>query len=96
MKKNKACIPPSFLAKADEGTVQYAFDHANKFTLLSVAPKKNKRIVFLFTMHSEKKTDEDTVKKEIDVFYNQEKGGVDSHDQMCSLYTWQEKQTIGQ
>jgi hypothetical protein len=22
MKKNKACIPPSFLAKADEGTVQ--------------------------------------------------------------------------
>jgi len=24
MKKNKVCIPPSFLAKADEGTVQYA------------------------------------------------------------------------
>ena len=28
MKKKKACIPPTFLAKADEGTVQYAFDHA--------------------------------------------------------------------
>jgi len=55
MKKNKACIPPSFLAKADEGTVQYAFDHANNFTLLSVAPKKNKRVVFLSTMHCEKK-----------------------------------------
>jgi len=55
MKKSKACIPTSFLAKADEGTVQYAFDHADNFTLLSVAPKKNKRVVFLSTMHSERK-----------------------------------------
>jgi len=76
MKKNKVCIPPSFLAKADEGTVQYAFDHANNFSLLSVAPKKNKRVVFLSTMHSKKKKkkrDENTGKEEIDVFYNQEK-----------------------
>jgi len=42
MKKNKACIPPSFSAKADEGTVQYTFDHANKFTQLCVAPKKTR------------------------------------------------------
>jgi len=55
MKKNKTCIPPSFLEKADEGTVQYTFDHANKFTQLSVALKKNKRVVFLSSMHSEKK-----------------------------------------
>jgi len=34
-----------------------------------------------------KKRDEDTGKEEINVFYNQEKVGVDSHDQMCSLYT---------
>jgi len=34
---------------------------------LSVAPKKNKRVVFLSTMHSEKKTDEDTGKEEINV-----------------------------
>jgi hypothetical protein len=46
MKKNNACIPPSFLAKADEVRVQYAFDHANNFILLSVAPKKNKTVVF--------------------------------------------------
>jgi hypothetical protein len=77
------------LAKADEGTVQFTFDHANNCTLLSVAPKKNKRVVFLSTMHSggeKKKTDEDTGKEEINLFYNQEKGGVDIH-QMCSLYT---------
>ena len=38
-------------------------------------------------MHSEKKREEDTGKEEINVFYNQENGGVDSHDQMCSLCT---------
>ena len=38
-------------------------------------------------MHSEKKRDENTGKEEINVFFNQVKGGVDSHDQMCSLYT---------
>jgi len=38
-------------------------------------------------MHSENKRDEYTGKEEIDVFYNQEKDGVGSHDQMCSLYT---------
>jgi hypothetical protein len=37
-------------------------------------------------MQSEK-GDEDTGKEEINVFYNQDKGGVDSHDQMCNLYT---------
>ena len=43
MKKNTACIPPSFLAKADEGRVQYAFDHAYNFTVLFFAPNKKKR-----------------------------------------------------
>ena len=42
------------------------------------------------------KEKEDTGKEEINVFYNQEKGGVDSHDQMCSLYTTARKQTVGQ
>jgi hypothetical protein len=46
MKKNISCIPPTFLTKADERRFQYAFDHANNFTLLSVAPKKNKRFSF--------------------------------------------------
>jgi len=56
------------LAKAEEGTVQYTFDHANNFTLLSVATKKNKRVVFLSTVHCEKKRDKDTGKEEINVF----------------------------
>ena len=78
-------LPLTIIARRKR--TKHAFHHANNFTLLSVAPKKNKRVVYLSTMHSEKKRDEDTGKEEINVFYNQEKGGVDSHDQMCSLYT---------
>ena len=36
---------------------------------------------------AKKKRDDDTGKEEIKVFYNHEKDGVDSHDQMCSLYS---------
>ena len=81
----------SFLTKADAGTIQYAFDHANDFTSLSIAPKKNKRLVFLSTMHATRSHDTVIGKEEINVFYNHEKGGVDSHDQMCALYTTEGK-----
>ena len=94
MKKNKRCIPSSFLTKADAGTFQYAFDYANNFTLLSIAPKKNKRVVFLSTMHAIRSHDTVTGKEEISVFYNHEKGGIDSHDQMCALYTTTRKTNL--
>jgi hypothetical protein len=42
-------------------------------------------------MHSEKKREEDIVKEDMKLFYNQGNGGVDSHDQMCSLYTMTRK-----
>ena len=41
-----------------------------------------------------KKTGEDTGKEEINVFYNQEESGVDSHDQMFSLYTTARKTNL--
>ena len=56
-------------------------------SLLSIAPKRNKRVVFLSTIHAKPRYDEDAGKEEINVFYNHEKGGVDSHNQMCALYT---------
>ena len=87
MKKNKRCISSSFLTKADAGTCQYTFDQGNTFTLLSIAPKKNKRVVFLSTMHATRSQDSVSGKDEINVFYNHEKGGVDSHDLMCTLHT---------
>jgi len=98
IKKNKACSPPIFLAKAVEGTVQYAFDHSNNFTLSSVAPKKNKRVVFLSTMHSEKKRDEDAGKEEINVILQPGKRWCGRTVMIkCAACTpRQEKQTVGQ
>ena len=78
---NKAGIQTSILAKADERTVQYAYEHVNNFPLLSVAPKKNKRVIFLSTINSEKRWTRQREKKKIIVFYYQEKGGLGSHVQ---------------
>ena len=86
MKNNKRCILPTFSTKADPGTVQYACDHANDFKLLSIAPKRNKRVGFLSKVHALPCHDEEAGKEEINVLYNHEKGGVDSHDQMHALY----------
>ena len=69
LKKNKACIPPSFLAKANQRTVQYAFDRPNELRLLSIAPKKNKMVVFLSTMHFKEEKDEETGKEKINALY---------------------------
>ena len=55
-KKNKNCISPSFLEKSDEGTVHYGFDKKNRLTLLSVT-QKNKKVVFLSSMHSNQSKD---------------------------------------
>jgi len=95
MKKNKACILPSFLAKADEGTVQYAFDHANNFTLLSVAAKENKKVVFLSTMRFEKRETRILEKKKLTYFITR-KILVWTVKIKCAACTPpQEKQTVG-
>ena len=68
--------------------------------ILSIAvncsKKKTKRVLFLSTMHATRSHDTVTGKEEINVFYNHEKGGVDSHDQMCTLYTTAWKKNVGQ
>jgi hypothetical protein len=56
--------------------------------------KKEGRLLIRYAFR--KKTDDNTGKEEINVFYKQEKGGVDSHDQMCSLYTNAKKKTDSQ
>ena len=76
------------MAKADEGTVQYPFDHAKHFHSVVLCSKEKQvgRLPVHYAFRK-KKRDKDTGKEEINVFYNQEKGGVDSQDQMRSLYT---------
>jgi hypothetical protein len=96
MKKNKACMPPTFLTKTDERIVQYAFDHANNFTLFSVAPKKNKRIFFCPLCIPKEKTDEDIRKEGINLFCNQENVVWTVTIKCAACTPRQEKQTLGQ
>ena len=96
MKKNKRCIPPSFLIKADVGTCQYAFDHANNFTLLSIAPKKNKRVVFLSTMHATRSHDSVSGKEEINVFTTMKKAVLTVMIRCALSIQQQERQIVVQ
>ena len=73
------------MTKSNAGTVHYGFDKQNDYTLLSVTPKKNKKVVFLSSMHQTKQSDGNT--EEINMYYNKTKGGVGSHDQKCNLFT---------
>ena len=45
-------------------------------------------------MHALPCHDEDAGKEEINVFYNHKKGGVDSREQMCALYTTARKTNL--
>jgi hypothetical protein len=65
MKKKKACIPPSSLAKADEGTVQYAFDHQTISLCCPLLQRKTRGSYSCPICIPKKKTDEDNEKEEI-------------------------------
>lgn len=56
-------------------------------TLCSHAPKKNKAVVLLSTMHHSAAMDQFSGKPEIIGYYNSTKGGVDELDKKCSIYT---------
>lgn len=59
-------------------------------TLLSHVPKKNLAVLLLSTLHHNAAVDSNG-KAEINLFYNQTKGGVDTLDQLCHAYTVQRK-----
>ena len=89
LRKNKRHIPPEFLdlRNRDENTSLFGF--GDNCTLVSYIPKKKKNILILSTLHNDDKIDEETGtarKPEIVTFYNATKGGVDTVDQMSSLY----------
>ena len=89
LRKNKRHIPPEFidLRNRDEKTSLFGF--GSNCTLVSYIPKKKKNVLLLSTLHNDDKIDEETGsarKPEIVTFYNATKGGVDTVDQMSSLY----------
>ncbi|CAH2090789.1 unnamed protein product [Euphydryas editha] len=86
--KNKRCIPSAFLKTGKEpGTSMFGFQ--KDISLVSYAPKKNKVVVAMSTLHHDNKIDESTgdqKKPEILTFYNSTKVGVDVVDELSATY----------
>ncbi|GBL92721.1 General transcription factor II-I repeat domain-containing protein 2A [Araneus ventricosus] len=87
--KNKKELPSSvaLVKKIPIYSSQFFFDEEK--TLVSYHPKKNKVVILLSTMHHNAAIDGRTgeeKKPEILTFYNATKLGVDTVDQLCSLY----------
>ena len=86
VRKNRRELPKEFVSKKSvAGTSLFGF-HEDA-TLVSYAPKRNKRVVLLSSEHNRSDIDVQTGKPEIILAYNKAKGGVDHLDQMCGAYT---------
>lgn len=87
LRKNKKELPPELVSKQTEEH-NSIFAYQTDLTVVSYAPKRNKNVVMISTLHHDGKTDEQNSKKpEIILFYNKTKSGVDVIDEKCGTYS---------
>lgn len=87
LKRNKRELPPEFLPSKKTQIGSSIFGFQKEVTIVSYAPKKNKAVILLSTMHSNSAVDPETAKPVIILDYNSHKGGVDTVDKMCGTYS---------
>lgn len=87
LRKNKRELPAAFLPHRDREPGSSIFGFAQKKTIVSYVPKKNKAVALISSMHNTNTIDANSGKPEIVEFYNATKSGVDSLDQKCANYT---------
>jgi len=68
LRKNKRQIPESFKRTASAGIMRVGYD--GKLSLTSYCPKKNKVVLVLSSMHKSMKMNEDKLKPETILYYN--------------------------
>lgn len=88
VRKNKKQIPESFTRTGKQPNTSF-FGFQKDITLVSYAPKKNKVVLVMSTMHHDNAIDESTGDKrkpEIITFYNSTKAGVDVVDELSASY----------
>jgi hypothetical protein len=90
MRSNRNEIPNSFLASKERlvDTSIFAFDY---LTLTSFVPKPNKSVILLSTKHHDSSIESTINKPKIIMFYNNNKGGVDTFDHLVKLNTCRRK-----
>lgn len=88
LRQNKPDIPKEMKPSKDRVVCSSLFCFQKNVTMVSYAPKKNKCVILLSTMHHDTSVNNDAKRKpEIISYYNKTKGGVDLMDQMVSTYT---------
>lgn len=85
LKKNKKEIPPEFLPKRAREVGSSLYGFTNYMTMISHVTKKNKAVILVSSVHHQEGIDDG--KPEIISYYNNTKGGVDSLDEKCSIYS---------
>lgn len=90
LRKNKREIPPLFVATKERKVCSSMFGFGEECLLVSYVPKKNKNVLLLSTLHDDDTIDKDTgdaFKPEVITYYNKNKSGVDTVDQLKSIYS---------
>lgn len=87
LKKNKVQIPNEFLPNKSRPIGSSLFGFQKQISITSYVPKMNKSVILVSTMHDKNLVNSDTNKPEVIHFYNSNKGGVDTVDQLCSSYS---------
>lgn len=85
IRKDKREIPEAMKTISEIHGSKFAY--ANKSTLVSYCPKKNKVVFLISSLHNAGKISSDRQKPEIILYYNKTKGATDTFDQMCHEYT---------
>jgi hypothetical protein len=87
MRKNRKELPPEILRQRKQ--FESAFLFTKDTTLVSYAPKRNKSVVLLSTMHDQVEVDDTTEARKpfIILDYNSTKGAVDTFDEEISAYS---------
>lgn len=86
----RAHLPKDLLDVSQREVQSSLFAFSPPITLVSYVPKKNKNVLLLSTMHTDKNlmlSKSNVEKPEIILYYNHTKAGVDTIDQMCRHYS---------
>ena len=95
VKENKTFVPANFFLSSRREVNSSTFDFQRNMTLTSYVSKKNKALLILSSMHYDAEvTDDDIRKPNINLFYNQTKGEVDTLDQVVYSYMSRKKQEL--
>ena len=88
IKGNRREVPKEMRKESFKGRAEKSskFLFSDMTTLVSFMPKKNRNVTLISTKHHDKDINATTQKPEVIHYYNSTKAGVDTVDQLCSLY----------